>query len=200
MWIFFLNKYVTGSICPKKSDYYLVKATGYMNLYAAFERSYTGKTKSHEWPAKYLYANRCYPLEISADASSDLDLKAYLNGTLIDSNLVTLVDCLTDDCLPNYYTDKCEKYADVDCNGNGDPDWGRNSENSLTTFSAKTHRSQSSKNQSVALIFHLTTILTESHLYRNSMVFQTTSSENHTQRFVSKAIYMFHKTQICNFN
>lgn len=122
--------FLSGSICPKKSDYYVVRAergSTVTNIYPAFDREYVGHHDSWNWP-RYLYANRCYPFEIASDATSTMMINGKINGSIIDNSLVTLLDCISDDCFEGYYSDTCEHYVDVDCNGNGDPEWGRKSD------------------------------------------------------------------------
>lgn len=131
--------HIAGSICPHQSGMTNIKAVAWSVLQAKFVNDEiqqngvfgwqcTG-TNTQEWNV-YLYANRCYPLSIG-DYTTCLSgnwLDGYINGTKINSESATIMDCYTTDCLPGYYTDTCEKKVDAYCNEHGYPEYGRTSD------------------------------------------------------------------------
>jgi hypothetical protein len=136
------NKYdynwIAGSICPRKTGTYTIKATGYPAIVSSFNGlgcdenvgdKCTGK-KEIEHESQYLYANRCYPIAIAdyTNCVSGVYLNGYINGKLIDNNSVIITNCFTQDCIKGYATDTCALWNDAYCNGNGEPDWGRSSD------------------------------------------------------------------------
>ncbi|EAY05785.1 hypothetical protein TVAG_138540 [Trichomonas vaginalis G3] len=130
--------WVSGSFCPKTSGKYKIESRGKPCLYARFNDEQEFKQEGdfclvgdqyYTITDRYLYANRCYPLLIGTYRKCVAEgLYSNLNDQRLDNNVATLIDCETQDCLPGYYTDTCELQNDADCNGNGEPDYGRTSD------------------------------------------------------------------------
>lgn len=132
--------WVAGSFCPKQTGKATLKLTSKPALYgmfdfkrmeAKYEKVFYCTIKYYNTFEQMFYANRCYPLAMAYWATNTPicsgELYAELNGTRMTSETVVLQDSYTQDCLPGYYTDTCEKKNDADCNGNGSPEYGRTS-------------------------------------------------------------------------
>ena len=135
------NKYdynwVAGSICPRTTGTYSIRANGYPAIVASFNAgsvqtsfgdSCSG-TKNIRWDNQYLYANRCYPFAIAdwTNCLFGVNLNGYINDVLIDNSSAIITNCYTTDCIKGYATDTCSVWNDAYCNGNGEPEWGRTS-------------------------------------------------------------------------
>lgn len=124
-----------GSFCPLKSGDYSI----YSDVLKSFQTMFNGSVvtvwgdactghQTYEWK-EYLYANRCYPYAIcSYGICGNPEFKGTLNGEVISSKNAKLIDCFTNDCIPDYYTDTCSKKNDAYCNGNGEREYGRDSQ------------------------------------------------------------------------
>lgn len=133
------NKYdwnwAIGSVCPLTTGSHTIHVEAYPALQSSFDgEDYVDKgdwcsgTQSHDF-TKTLYAHRCYPLMIAdyTNCIFGVNLHGYIDGNLITNTTATILDCLKSDCMKGYYTDTCEKQVDAFCNGNGSPEYGRDS-------------------------------------------------------------------------
>ena len=135
------NKYdfnwIAGSICPRTTGSYNIRANGYPAIVASFNagdvKTSLGDKCSGEknirWNSQYLYANRCYPFAVAdwTNCLFGVNLNGYINDVLIDNSSAIITNCYTTDCIKGYATDTCSVWNDAYCNGNGEPDWGRSS-------------------------------------------------------------------------
>lgn len=129
--------WLAGSFCPKQTGETEVLLRAYPTVYWMFDYDFPTDIKYHAWCTgweshtykKVLYKNRCYPLAVAYwTQCAGSEGYAAFNGTRITSSTATIMDCYTQDCLPGYYGDICDKEVDADCNGNGTPKDGRTSD------------------------------------------------------------------------
>lgn len=126
---------LTGSFCPRESRNYHIVARATSNLASSFNYDQVYIKKGFGWGFcekdygnLYLYANRCYPFVVSGNSGVSPNCQGLMDDNIIDSSKAVIMDCLTDDCLPGFYTDTCEKKNDAFCNNNGSPEYGRTSD------------------------------------------------------------------------
>lgn len=131
---------IDGFFLSKKTGTYTIIGLVYANIRAQFNFSDVyakdGRSGFNTYTKKYLdqylYANRCYPLMIAGNvgAGHPPQVQATIDNydDIIDTSNSVLIDCMTDDCLPGYYTDTCSQVSDSYCNENGIPEYGRDSD------------------------------------------------------------------------